>query len=702
MRTCVSRVRYLDMFGGRWKPGPGLRRVAGAVAVTTAVLAVASPAEADEVDEAMVASFEVRPASASVAVALTLTVRNNVANEYLANGVRYTYLARVSTPVHRGAAGLTASAGGRALSVAVETVAESRYFDRAIVTLPAPLYNGETQEVTVAYDLPAGAPRSDSVVRVNPAYASFPAFATGDDGQARIDVTLPTSYRLDVTGFRRVTGDGARTTFTTGPTGEDGTIEVRVVAARADAFLSRTDVTIAGRDVALRSWPGDDAWAAFARDTLERGLPELQRLVGLPWPIDGTLEVRQTDTPSLRGYDGRYDSSTDVIEVDEDLDRHVMVHELAHAWFNRELFTDIWITEGLADTYAERTLAALGETDRELAKRPDPASPHAVALDRWRRPGLDDPEGEAKELWSYGASHWVMDRVVAEVGVERMAAVLGAAEADTMAYLGADTDQTTSRPAQWRRLLDLLEEVGGSTDASELFRTWVVAPEDATALPARAIARAAYRALLAESDGWAAPAALRVALEGWSFEKVDPLVADARLVLADRAALTAALQPLGLEAPARLQGTYESATGDLSAPRAALTEALASARTVAAAVARADGTQDRWTRIGLWRSNLPARRAAVLAAYTADDVAAIDVAAVDVDDALARARTAGQQRARIVATGLVGLLALPMAALLLLRRSERAFVPFVPVPAPPVGWGLDITETDREGGDTPS
>ncbi len=647
--------------------------MAAALVGLATIFGVATPAAADDLDERMVARYEVRPEAASVAVSLTMTVTNNTANQYLANGIRYFYLDRFSTPIHRGAVGVRASSGGRALNVEVLPIVESRFFDRLEIALAAPLYSGETQELVVSYELPGGAPRSDSAVRVNPAYASFAAFGAGDEGQVAIELTVPADFDLEAAGFRSVGSGNGTVTYSTGPVGVEGMIDVRLVGARADSRLAATRFDAGGEEVLVRSWPGDDAWVTFAQDIIGRSLPELERLVGLPWPVAGPLEVLQTDSASLNGYDGRYDSSTDVIEVDEDLDAHVMVHELAHAWFNRDLFQGIWINEGLAETYAERTLATLGIEDRERATEPDRSSPYAVPLDRWRRPDLDDPDGGEKELWSYGAAHWVMEQLVAEIGTDAMADVLARVDDDTMAYLGEDPSQQSNRDPDWRRLLDLVEEVGGSTSATELFEQWVIAPGDTGDLDDRTEARAAYRSLVADSNGWTTPLVLRRALDDWQFDEVAPLVAGAREVLARRAELETVLQPLGLPMPTVVEETYEQAHTDFDHATDIAEGQLADARRVAAAVARADASQGTWTRLGLWRSDLPTRRAAVLEAYRTQETGGVERSTVALDQLLDGADRRGKLRAGIAAGGVVGLgLIGALAALLLFRRRPDA------------------------------
>jgi len=92
--------------------------------------------------------------------------------------------------------------------------------------------------------------------------------------------------------------------------------------------------------------------------------------------------------------------------------------------------------------------------------------------DRWARPF------DAIEAHGYAASWMVVGRIVEEIGSERMRAVLGAAWDDVIAYQGDAGIDLLSGKDDWRRFLDLLEKVGGSTDALSLFDSWVASPDD--------------------------------------------------------------------------------------------------------------------------------------------------------------------------------------------------------------------------------
>ena len=91
-------------------------------------------------------------------------------------------------------------------------------------------------------------------------------------------------------------------------------------------------------------------------------------------------------------------------------------------------------------------------------------------------------------------------------------------------------------PPDWRALLDLLEARSGQ-DLVPLWREWVVRPDEAAMLDARAQARTSYERTLALADGWQLPRAIRDALRSWQFDTAETLMADARTVLAQRKAV---------------------------------------------------------------------------------------------------------------------------------------------------------------------
>ncbi len=133
------------------------------------------------------------------------------------------------------------------------------------------------------------------------------------------------------------------------------------ITATNDEALTRDRLALAGGDeVVIRGWPEDKRWRSRVRELLRDGVPALVDRIGLAWPVDGSLVISEVHTPLLEGYGGFYDPETDEITISEDLDDLTIIHEASHAWFNKSLFTERWITEGLADEYAALVLQRAG------------------------------------------------------------------------------------------------------------------------------------------------------------------------------------------------------------------------------------------------------------------------------------------------------------------------------------------------------
>jgi hypothetical protein len=333
---------------------------------------------------------------------------------------------------------------------------------------------------------------------------------------------------------------------TTGPV-DDQRWYVVVEGERPDALeTEELQVEVGGepRFLEVRSWPEDDLWANRVRERLTSGIVALHELNGLDWPVVGPLRVTESATQSLSGYAGFYDPGEsgvlDEITISEEPDELVIVHEAAHAWFNDSLLTGRWISEGLADAYAVRALARLGSS------QPEPDAVHrdtrvAFALNLWGPPGrIDDAASQAREAYGYDASRFVVDALIDEIGEERMREVLAAAEEQVIAFDGVPKRESHTLLAgfrDWRYLLDLLQQVGGSTRAAELFETWVASNVELPVLADHEAAVRRYEALVERADGWLPGHALRQQMARWAFDSVgrELELAGSALNLRDRA-----------------------------------------------------------------------------------------------------------------------------------------------------------------------
>ncbi|TAK02263.1 MAG: hypothetical protein EPO36_02695 [Chloroflexota bacterium] len=581
----------------------------------------------------------------------------------------------------------------------VTTAPKDGYIE-ATVRLRSNLLFGQSVNVTISWDLPAGGPRSPSSIRVGPAFVAFELWASGDAGTSSVQAVLPRGFVVQAYGSTVETtdeADGVR--VSAAGIADPLQFWVAVTATRDPAMASTTINPAQGVSLVVRGWPDDPEWRTTVSTTLDRGLPELLDLIGLPWPVDGDLEVTEIYSPLLEGYAGLYYTEEDRIEISEDLDTLVIVHELSHAWFNDGLFSGRWISEGQADTYAAVTLEALGE-DRALPDEPVPGEDGEIDLMAWGPPQRITQETEARELWAYNASWFITNELFDEIGPDRMRAVFQAADENLSAYPGADGTEPAAGADDWRRYLDLLEEIGGSTVAEDLFREYVVTPTAARELDARATAREAYAELIEAGDEWLPPAFVRGELAAWRFASARSRISEAYEILALRDQIEAAAEDVDLEPGDGLEAAYEAATDNFVAAQDVARTELAVLETLAATDAAVDAPADLLSTIGLIGESPEADYAAAGAAFEAGDLDAAETAAQAALAVLTNASRVGRERL-LAAVGVVFGLTAGLGIVLAIRarrRSARAraatataivasVAPAVPmVPVAPVAW----------------
>lgn len=638
----------------------------------------AAPAAVDGLDVTTATTYEIDPGDREVRVGVDITAVNRLADSA---GLRYYYPA-VDLALQPEATSITADQSG----ARDHTTTQARTGYRLLsIRFQSQLYAGESASVHLDFVLPAGAPRSTSSVRVGAAYSAFVAWAFGDRGTVEVDV--PGGFTVTTSGNRladRTLGDGQHTLSATVA---DPTAWYAWIDARNDAALTSEALKLPGDEqVVVRSWPEDAAWRRRVAQTLTSGIPVLLKKIGLPWPVSGQLTVLEVSNAMLEGYAGFYSASTHEITVSEDLNPLTIVHEASHAWFNASLFTDRWITEGLANEYAYRTLKAIGVS---ASGPPDTrtSSPVAFPLDTWGPPApIKTRTQDTREQWAYDASWTVMREVVDEVGERGMARVFAAAEAGTTAYPGAGTPEAATLPADWRRFVDLAEEVGGGTGVAEIIAPWVLTPAERAELAPRRAARTAYHALVASGAGWAAPTVVRMDLDGWDFAAAQDAMVDATRALRERDAIRTTAAAEGLKVPTPLKGAYEGATDAAALARAADDEASLrrALDTVAAADAAVAAPRDGLVALGLLGSDPAATLAAARRAWEAGDAPAAQAQASAVTDQIAVAADAGRLRLVSIVAGALALALLVGVVAAARRRARRAQQPAEPAAAVPV------------------
>jgi hypothetical protein len=496
----------------------------------------------------------------------------------------------------------------------------------------------------------------------------------GDVGRSTVTVKVPKGFTTEVAGEPLALETSATGQTLTASPKEPDTFYSIVSAENRDAYTDTRISFEGGVEIVVLAWPEDDDWEATVGATMRNGIPELRRLIGLDWPVAHDLNVRERYTPALEGYAGVFFTDDQRIDVSEDLDRFVIVHEAAHAWFNQSLFTERWIYEGLADEYAWQVLTAVGETPEVVAELPDLEDPGHVVLSAWTFPAvIRDQKTDDREQYGYNASFWVMHQVVAAAGIDHMRAAFAAAQANETAYVGKGAPEKVTGENDWRRFLDLIEPIdepdGVAVEAA--IRDFALSQIDARPLVSRTAARERYRELLEAGDGWLPPWAVRKHLSSWAFVGASKQMDAAFAALALRDKVATAAVALGLQPDDAVRTAYEGAQDSLDAASEIATEQLSTLASVAEAKAKVEAAPDLMTQIGLIGEapNEPyeAARAAFEAGELDDAVASAAAASALITGAAA----IGQQRLLAGVAVVVGVLLLLLILFLLIRRRGR-------------------------------
>ena len=680
-RTLVRRSRPLG-----WRVGPVL--VALAVAGSLAVSVGASPARAAEdcLRVAVESTYRVDPAEGEIHVALDIQATNLKP----ATSTRFFFFDTLSFGIQSGARSIAATADGKKLTVRTEDAAGYR---QVRIRTP-PLYYRQTHRTRLTFDIPSGKPRSASPVRVGPAHAAFVVWAWGDPGLANVRVEVPRRFDADV----RTGPDGVpeplRLVSDAGPdvyAAED--IDepnqwFATVEASDPSSMTNVRLALPGRRVAIHAWPEDEEWLNHVADVLEEQLPDLEAAIGLPWPVAEELGVTEVSSAQIEGYAGIYDSRSDEIWISEELDDHVIVHEASHAWFDRRLYDERWINEGLADEYAARMVRGEASGPRFPAEPDDTA---AFPLNAWPPPSRIDAETQAEELYGYEASWTLMHQLVTEVGATKMREIFESAHERRIPYVGAGPAEAVTGTNDWRRFLDELEEIGDSKEATSLFETWVLGKADAALLPEREAARTRYKALVESGGDWLPGLLVRRPMSAWQFDDAGAAMTLAETTLAERDQLRAATESLGLAFPAGLERTYESADSrddlvQLGQRFAAWEAAATSVRSAREqlAVRRAPLVE-----IGLIGSEPDAAYQAAIAAFAAGDDAGALAGSSATLAVLGGAEEIGRGRALAAGTAIVTvvLLVVLLVVYLVYRHRRRTSVGAFAVASAPASVG---------------
>ena len=524
---------------------------------------VAAQSDGNGLAESSTNTFQIDETTVTVRVTVEIALRNVTPDTREGNQIRQTFFTSYGVVVPAGAENIVATRNDSTLDGELIVNEEGEPFSLYQFELGTRLFNGNSTSIIVTYDHTGQPPRSELLWRANAAYASFLAFGLGDSGSITINVVLPSGYEFDeftdLEGFEASAPDEFdAVTYTRGDLDEEF---ARVISLSNDDLLTSTPLDVPGADLELRSWPDDPEWLAFATDKVESGVPELEELIGTPWPLDAAFDIRQTVEPNFLGYAGWFDTQASEIAVGEELDALTMYHELTHAWFNRDVFASRWLSEGFAELYAAEMI------ERDGDPRPEPRTPALSGLGRqplslWTNFSADDNTEE----YGYNAAHFVMDAVADDIGFAAMGDVLAAVRSRQLAYPATpaatpppggsaaelDPEQRASTIIDWRRMLDYFEYVGGSTAADGVFREYVITDDDIAELAERSAAIESYDELAEQIAPWSMPVGIRKRMDIWAFKRATALQDEAADIIEMRSAIADLESTTGIDATAAI------------------------------------------------------------------------------------------------------------------------------------------------------
>ena len=582
------------------------------------------------------ARYDVQPTHKRVRVTVNLSATNHHSDTV----IRSYFFDHVVLGFLPDASGFTVAAPtGSSAQPTVHVTSRTSARVLVSVAFGSKLRSGKTLALKLTFDLADKGGAVDRPVRVGSAIATFPVWAVGtpDTPGSKVSVTVPAGFRVEVLGSRLAgpsKGPGGTNAYTSVALSAPAVFGAYILADRPGAYRATpVDVTAGGGpySIVVRSWQDDRAFGSRVASLMRKALPALGTLVGVP-PLargaDGApLSVEEAVTRSAGGYAALFDGGTARIQVAYDATPAVVLHEAAHAWFNGAFVAERWMAEGFAEYYASRAagplkikVAALPLTKALLARR--------IPLNAWASEGTPDPVVDAYGL---AASLGLAKLLAERVGPDGLTAVWKAIAAGEMAdqpaasagsgagtATAAEADPDGASAPDWRALLDLIETRTGK-DVTDLWRTWVVRPDEETLLDRRAQVRAAYRSLVGEAGDWKLPRMIRVALDRWRFDEAADLIARTRAILVARPALQAAADAIGVRLPTTLRTAFESDAG----PTAAATELAAEQAAVdrlTAALATRPSDPTPVERIGLAGTDPEAGIVAARAAFAAGDL----------------------------------------------------------------------------------
>ncbi len=554
------------------------------------------------------------PTAARVHVDSTVTATSHAVDD----SSRRTFYDRIQLALPPDSADFVAISGGNQLPVTVESVATSGV--TVIVGLGQRLYSGQSGTFDLRFDLVDTGGSTDRDLRLGHNLMSFPvtAFGSPNTPGSSVSVVFPPDFTVqeEFGGLTRAVYGSGEVVFSSGPIDDPTQLSAwftAVAPVPAGDYRLRF-VTIGPLNVALRYWSDDSGWADQLERVLRVGYPIMRDMIGLGDPTATSLTVEEASSQEIGGFSGSYDQSSGKILISYFADPYVIMHEVAHLWFNGTLVSDRWVQEGFASYYAQQTVDRLAMTDHApvLTARMRLA---AVPLNDW---SIAEPDSTT-EAYLYGAALEVAGRIATEAGqagLRDVWAVIRSGQAAYQPIYAAVPEMLGSGSADWRRVLDVLEQTTGLSYL-EIWRQWVVDASQVSLLEQRSTALTAYAAAQKAAGAWDLPPEIRRSLDGWLYGQAMVYMVQARDILSQRDEIAGAAADEGTTPPTTLRDVFEQ-SGLVAARTEATNEAAVLAEMAAARQAEtASGGAAR--DLGLLGANPQADLVAARAAFAKGD-----------------------------------------------------------------------------------
>jgi hypothetical protein len=611
--------------------------------------------------------YDVQPGRHRVHVTVDITATNHTSE----TRIRRYFFDHANLAVLPGTTGFKITSSG--VHPSVRVASRPKGYTLLSIGFGRKLYSGRSMTLRLTFDLNDSGAGPASAVRITDSLATFPVWAYASDGVSgsTVRVVFPPGYSIEEangTMGKAQSGPNGTQVFSSGPVASPLRFSAYFIADRPGAFSDTPlNLTVAGQplQVVVRPWADDPAWGKRMVGLVRAALPALGDAIGLPYEGSGPLVVEEAIGRTKGAPIGQFDPAAARVRVAYYADSSTALREIALAWFNGGMLADRWADEAFASYYAESAARTLKIKVTPAVMTPAVARAK-LPLNSWQPAGrADDPPTTFANVAGLTLARAVAARAGAQ-GLQAVWRAAAAGEAAEQPVIGSEqAEVSTEGPPDWRGLLDLLETRTGK-GYDDLWRTWVVTPEQAALLDRRAEARDLYDRTIEAAGDWRLPASVRRALDNWQFDQATVILVQTTDVLEMLEPLRLSAEATGVSLPPTVKELFER-TGS---PAMAGAEVDAERRAISE-LAQAKDARPATVDVPVWLGLLDAQPDALIAragdAFSRGDLPAAVQSAQDAKAIWEVAPDTG--RRRFVALILSALIVLAIALLTVRSRA---------------------------------